>query len=214
MKSLIMSIGAIEQHGPAPKETDFVIVDEIAKKLSVVLKIEKIPTIPFGYSEIFMDYPGTFSIEPETIIAILRDLLRSASKQGYDKIIVLSSHDPNFSMLKTACYRASKDLGLQLLLFNIWDFPEVKTLVKTETWHACEDEVSVMEYLGYPCTAKVKETPEEMYMNYMKFPLEKSRRSKSGVYGDLTNVSAAQGKVIFNTIIASLEIAIKKEWSN
>lgn len=214
MKILIMSIGAIEQHGPAPKETDFIIVDEIAEKLSGRLKIEKIPAIPFGYSEIFMDYPGTFSIEPETIINLLRDLLRSASKQGYDKIILLSSHDQNLSMLKTACYRASRDLGLQILLFNIWDFPEVKALVKTEIWHACEDEVSVMEYLGYACPAKIKETPEEMYMNYMKFPLEKSRRSKSGVYGDLTNVSATQGKIIFDTIITSLEIAIKKEWSN
>ncbi len=209
--AIIIGIGAVEQHGPASIFTDFVIVDTIAKAISEKTGAVYIPAIPYGYSEIFMDYKGTFSLEPETIIAVFTDLLRSAKRQGFKKVIILSSHDPNLPILKTACYRA-RNLGIQILLFDIWDFPGIKKVVESECWHACEDEISVMEYLGYKSSNNVKEFPEEMRMNYIKFPLEKNRRSESGVYGDLTKVSAKKGEKIFEIITESLMKIIKQEW--
>jgi creatinine amidohydrolase/Fe(II)-dependent formamide hydrolase-like protein len=208
----VFAIGAVEQHGPAPKETDTIIVDKASEVLSRRLGIPRMPTLPYGYAEMFMDYQGTFSLEPETVIATIEDLLKSAFRQSFRRVIVLSSHDPNYPLLKTACSRSCSKFGLEILLFDIWNFPDVKKLVETETWHACEDEISVMEFLGYPIAQKIRELPEEMYMDYLKFPLERSRRSKSGVYGDLTKISASKGEKIFQTIIDCLESAVKKEW--
>lgn len=208
----VISIGATEQHGPLPIETDTIIAEAVSIKMAKEIGATFLPTIPYGYTEMFMDYPGTYSFEPDTIASIFRDLFRSLSIQGFSEVLVISSHDPNLAIIKPECFKANEKYGMKIILMDIWNIEKIKSVIESEIYHACEDEASVLLYLGGEMKRAVKELPYEMRMNYSIFPMPKEYRSRSGVYGDLTKASRDKGEEIFNIIINEIKTIVNKEW--
>ena len=99
--SIIIAVGAIEQHGPhLPLKTDSLIGEElthsIAKKLGKTLQG---PTINVGCSEHHMEFPGTVSILDSTLKSIISDYTQSFVKHGFKNIIFIPSHGGNFAAM-------------------------------------------------------------------------------------------------------------------
>ncbi len=53
------------------------------------------PTIPYGCSQMFRDYPGTVVWRFETLKAVLEDTLASLRRHGFSHILLLNNHFPN-----------------------------------------------------------------------------------------------------------------------
>ncbi|HSB68336.1 MAG TPA: creatininase family protein [Candidatus Methylomirabilis sp.] len=53
------------------------------------------PTIPYGCSQLFRDYPGTVVWRFETLAAVLRDTITSFRRHGFSHILLLNNHFPN-----------------------------------------------------------------------------------------------------------------------
>ena len=53
------------------------------------------PTIPYGCSQMFRDYPGTVVWRFETLVAVLRDTVTSFRRHGFTHILLLNNHFPN-----------------------------------------------------------------------------------------------------------------------
>jgi creatinine amidohydrolase len=53
------------------------------------------PTIPYGCSQMFRDYPGTVVWRFETLLAALRDTIASFRRHGFTHILLLNNHFPN-----------------------------------------------------------------------------------------------------------------------
>jgi len=53
------------------------------------------PTIPYGCSQMFRDYPGTVVWGFDTLAAALRDTIGSFLRHGFTRVLLLNNHFPN-----------------------------------------------------------------------------------------------------------------------
>lgn len=95
---VIIPVGVVEEHGPhLPLGLDTfaaeVYAEEAARHLeeegyTVVLA----PAVSYGVARIAADFPGTLSLEPETLRALITDIGRSLAKNGYERQVILNGH--------------------------------------------------------------------------------------------------------------------------
>ena len=95
--TVLVPIGSIEQHGPhLPISTDtliaYSVVERAARKLGNALVS---PVIRPGISLHHMDFPGTITLRPETLMQIITDYCTSLAEHGFKKIVLLSTHGGN-----------------------------------------------------------------------------------------------------------------------
>ena len=104
----VLPVGAIEQHGPhLPLSMDWyqgeIVARQVAKRLDAYL----LPGMPFGCSQAHHGFRGTISLAPETLGAVVKDIVTSLLEQGFRRIAVLNFHGGNL-ILKLAV----RDLNL------------------------------------------------------------------------------------------------------
>lgn len=119
----ILAVGSFESHGPhLPLGTDTLISYRLAKKVTERVKgLLLLPPITVGYSEHYAHFPLTLTLRAETMVEVLKDILRSAIKHGIRKIFILNGHDGNIAPIDLAT-RAVKT-----------EFPEAR-LVSLDAW--------------------------------------------------------------------------------
>lgn len=98
----ILACGAIEQHGPhLPTGTDTYLGTAIALRAAEMAGNALVaPTLRPGLSEHHMHFPGSFTVSPETFVAMLRDYCASLARQGFKRVIVFASHGGNADMMR------------------------------------------------------------------------------------------------------------------
>jgi len=107
-KTIVMSIGSVEQHGPhLPLGSDYYQGDEQVRRTVAMLKERGVIVaggfvIPFGPSEDGLSFPGTLSIRTETLQAMLRDLLDSLYRHGFRYFPLIPNHEQNMAPAMSA----------------------------------------------------------------------------------------------------------------
>ncbi len=104
---VVVTVGAMEQHGPhLPVHTDNVIMTTIAEasveKASQYVPIVLGPHLSFGYSPHHFLYAGVISLSVETMLQLLKDIVESVIKSGFKKIFLLNSHGGNGEIIRLA----------------------------------------------------------------------------------------------------------------
>jgi creatinine amidohydrolase len=92
---LILVLGACEQHAYLSLLTDIKIPLALADSASNRTDVLVAPPLNFGISPYFLDYPGTLSLSVNTMISAVEDIVRSAYRQGFHRIILLNGHGGN-----------------------------------------------------------------------------------------------------------------------
>ncbi|MBI2587126.1 MAG: creatininase family protein [Rhodospirillales bacterium] len=166
---IIMPIGSTEQHGP----TGFIgtdalcpelIADGIAKKIDVLVA----PTISIGMAQHHLGFPGSVTLRPSTLIAVVCDVVKSLTCHGFDRFFFINGHGGNIPTLNAAFSEIYAETsfrdgggnraGVRCMLKNWWILPSVleidaKEFGDAEGRHATPGEVS-LTYFGYPKDAK------------------------------------------------------------
>lgn len=103
--TIIFPIGSTEQHGPAgPLGVDsyaaIALAEDAAKEAGVLVT----PPMWFGDSPHHLDFPGSISLRTETLVEVVKDVIRSLSRHGFKKILLINGHKgTNLAALTTAC---------------------------------------------------------------------------------------------------------------
>lgn len=92
---LLLVCGSCEQHAYLSLLTDVKIPLALADAASQRTGVLVAPTVNFGISPYFLDYPGTLSLRLSTFIDLIEDLVRSAYRQGFRRMLVLNGHGGN-----------------------------------------------------------------------------------------------------------------------
>lgn len=150
----IIPIGAHEQHGPHMVEScDAVLAERMAKKLGERMFPYAVvtPTVNMGVSPHHLNFPGTISLQPTTLIAVLRDVISSLKHHGIEKFLFLNSHGGNQSTLNVATMILTKELNVEIYYAKTTASAK-KTIQEYVTsplfGHSCEREVSEALYLA------------------------------------------------------------------
>lgn len=145
----VLPIGAIEQHGPhLPLSVDWFQGEIVARQVAERLNAFLLPGMPFGCSQAHQGFRGTISLAPETLGAVVKDVVKSLLEQGFRRIAVLNFHGGNL-ILKLAVrdLNLSQSLGKIVLVSPGQDAgPRLNEILEgyADEQHAGELETSVM----------------------------------------------------------------------
>jgi creatinine amidohydrolase len=92
---LILVLGACEQHAYLSLLTGTQIPLALADSASTQTGVLVAPPLNFGISPYFLAYPGTLSFSVQTMISAAEDIVLSAYRQGFRRILVLNGHSGN-----------------------------------------------------------------------------------------------------------------------
>ncbi len=103
-EKVILPLGSLESHGPhLPFATDtftaYLLACEIATR---VPKTAVLPPLNYGMSEHYKEFPFTVSLQPETEILLIFDILESVFREGIRKVLLLNGHDGNIAPIEIA----------------------------------------------------------------------------------------------------------------
>src|SRR5918996_3633888 len=94
----ILPVGVVEEHGAhLPLGTDSFAAEAYAASAAPHLEeasyeVVVAPTINYGVARAAIDFPGTLSLEPETLRSMVVDIGRSLAKHGLDRLVILNGH--------------------------------------------------------------------------------------------------------------------------
>ena len=147
---LILVIGSTEQHGRhLTFGTDVWEPWEIARRAGDQTGVLIAPPLNYGMSLHHLGFPGSFSLQPQTLSLVVTDLLVSAYRHGFRRILLLNGHGGNVAAIQVALAEVLNELhGLQVRLENWWRAPEVKAVFdaafQSPGGHADAGETSVV----------------------------------------------------------------------
>lgn len=217
---VIVPVGSIEQHGPhLPLGTDTINVTFLACRAAEQTQVLVAPTIKTGVSFNHIDFPGTLSLQPETLVALVVDVVTSLIHHGFDKVIVLNGHGGNNAALETATIKLRLKFTDQIIgLLHSWllikDSP--KLLQSPIRYHADEGETSRM-LISAPelvdMTEAKSEIPHsksglfnfqitEVFKQVVFYGLPRTKSvTQSGIFGDAHLANREKGQAMFDEAI-------------
>jgi creatinine amidohydrolase len=129
---LILVIGSTEQHGRHMTfATDVWAPWEIALRASERTGVLLAPALNYGMSLHHLGFPGSLSLRPQTLSAVVQDLLESAYEHGFRRILILNGHGGNTAALQVALAEVLHKLpDLHVRASTWWREPEVAAVLE------------------------------------------------------------------------------------
>ena len=228
---VILPIGSFEQHGPAlPLNVDVIIPTSLAEGVAKEIGAMVLPAITYGYKSQPTSgggplFPGTTSLDGETLIHLILDILRDTYRHGGRKFLLLNGHYENAAFATEAIdlfLREAKDAHVVLLAW--WDV--VSTRLVDEIWaeagfpgwdteHAAIAETSLMLYYAPEEVRvdKIINDQSERTPKYAIFPPPADIVPKSGVLYKAKYASKEKGEKLARELISTITQIVKQELS-
>jgi creatinine amidohydrolase len=165
---IVIPIGSTEQHGPTGLiGTDALCAEVIAKGVGEAADAMVAPTIAVGMAQHHLGFPGSITLRPTTLIAVVRDTIESLARHGFQRFFFVNGHGGNIATVTAAFSEiyAERSLAgpsnapsLKCRLKNWWQTPGVQALSHelygvAEGSHATPSEVAVTQY-AFPQSIK------------------------------------------------------------
>jgi len=218
VESVILPIGSTEQHGPhLPLGTDSYIVRRLSEAVAAELKTDLLPVLNYGISFEHADFPGTISIQPETLIKTVREICE-ALLEHYQRVIIINSHGGNTATLRRL--NSGKTIFIDLFDFLKKILNDVRDTEIGGVCHACEIETSLMLYLE-PSLVRSEKITDEIVKYIPQLDPQSEEHlpdgwktinfSNSGVIGDPRKATTEKGEKIFHTLVQKITESLKQD---
>ncbi|MEM7041360.1 MAG: creatininase family protein [Pseudomonadota bacterium] len=158
---VILPIGSTEQHGPTGLiGTDALCADLVARGVGEQASAMVAPPLNFGMAQHHMAFAGSMTLRPETMLAVLVDLLTSLAIHGFRRCFIINGHGGNMATIMTAIseMHARSSLGwpslggeLRCRMRNWWT-PKAVTALQEEIFgerdgsHATASEIALTQF--------------------------------------------------------------------
>lgn len=229
---VLIPCGALEQHGPhLPLGTDALLSTAIAQ--SVAEKVNGIvaPTFSYGYksqpkSGGGQHFPGTTSLDGNSLSQLLRDVIRELARQGATQLVVVNGHYENQWFLTEGIDLALRDVGgaasLRVMRLEYWDFCSQSILDKVfpdgfpgyALEHAAVIETSLMMHY-HPDLVRVGLIPDDKpadFPSYDVYPIRPEWVPSSGALSSAKAATPDKGTLMATQITDSIASAILQEF--
>lgn len=144
----LVPVGSFEQHGPnGTFEVDTGRAYGFGKLLAARMHPEAIlaPAVSIGISYHHMNFPGTVTLQPETFMAVVYDVVWSLHQHGLDRFLILNGHGGNIPALGVLIVKLREELGVKAAWTSFTSLGRdvIEAHVASESkGHACEGEIS------------------------------------------------------------------------
>lgn len=193
---VVLPTGSIEQHSKhLPVTVDTLRAENLTRELVEAapergLSMVRLPTLPYGYSEHHMTYPGTITLGADTYQSVLEEVGASMAEHGVDRLAIVNCHGGNQSPMKLAADRLQRDHGLEVYPIHWTEYGREQLVEEFgEDWgHAGDHETSVTELFHPDLVREDKKEPQTSKADYEIRQYEYfSDITEQGGLGDPTN---------------------------
>ncbi|MEZ5444210.1 MAG: creatininase family protein [Gammaproteobacteria bacterium] len=192
---------AAKEHGfHLPLNTDYLQAEWLARQLVEAVPVVVWPTLSYGYYPVFVDYPGSISLQRETFCSVVQDVLAGIARAGARSCAVLNTGISTIAPLEGAIRR---DYGrMAVALINVYAgprFTRVSEEIEEQPFggHADEIETSLMLTMHPERVDMARATPAPAQIRRGLFNRRDPQGpnfSPSGVNGDPTRATAEKGR--------------------
>jgi len=113
----VIAVGSVEQHGGhLPLGTDAFAAQSIAERVAFRLDTVVAPLGPVGVAPYHLPWPGSLSLSPSTLTAILVDVCAALAQAGVSRVVLVNWHEGNSPTLRLAAAEAQQRHGLRILI--------------------------------------------------------------------------------------------------
>ncbi|TVT56674.1 MAG: creatininase family protein [Sedimenticola thiotaurini] len=215
---IIIPIGSTEQHGPTGAiGTDAMLAEMIARQVGDLTQAMVGPVLSIGIAEHHMAFPGTLSLRPTTLIALITDYIASLAHHGFRHFYFVNGHGGNIATLRAAFSeiqskqrQSAVDYHICCTFINWYDVEGVVALRRKyygerEGRHATPSEIAVVQYLRSDLIHSEPLPPPVPYQGEIqgaKDFREKYPDGRIAAYSSMANPE--QGKVLFDTAVKGI----------
>ncbi len=200
-QDILLPFGSVEEHGyHLPMSTDGDIVKGVCEAISTKSGVLVAPIVWYGVSNITKRYAGTTMVDPDTLRAYTRDILKSLKSSGFEMVYITSGHYSNSHVDAIKAGTKESEIKTIFLDFSKIDFSEI---LETKPFHACEAETSLMLHL-HPDKVDMNRAVDEE----VEIVDDELVPTKSGVFGSPNSATAEKGRLLFDRIVESLSAEI------
>ena len=213
MRTVLLPVGATEQHGPhLPLNTDSVIATAACSLASATTGVPVLPTLRVGISIGHTErWPGTVSIFHETLIDTVKSIACWCVATGWKQMIIANAHCGNDAALRVAVDRMRFDLAgsFAIAMRNTWALtPKIEAAFTCDAkdWHANQAETDLMCFLA-PHTvvqSRCVESADPDRAGSRVFPWMVANTSLNGVTGSPGIGNATHGRELLQAIGTAL----------
>ena len=208
----VLPVGAAcKEHGPhLPMNTDQIQAEWFAQHLVQKRNVLVWPTVIYGSYPVFVDYPGSCSLEEDTFSRSVYEILHCIRYSGVLKIIIINTGISTISPLQAALGRLPQDV--HVLLFNAYSglhFKRARGEVEEQSGGTHADEIETSILLAIAPQRVAMDKAGGGLLHKQPGPLnrrdpQKPNYSPSGVIGDARLASVEKGKKLVEAILADL----------
>lgn len=197
-KGIIVPIGSTEQHGPSGLiGTDALTAEVIGRRVGEETDALVAPTLNYGMAQHHMAFTGTMTLQPSTMIAVVRDLAMSLIRHGFTRIFVVNGHGGNVNSVKASFSEVQSELAAAHSIRNDdTNHPPEDIRFELRNWWMGEKTTALRKSL-YGDREGYHATPSEIAVTWSSFP-EQQRDVKLGPLEKVTR--AYQGPEDFRKL--------------
>jgi creatinine amidohydrolase len=235
---MFIPMGSTELEGPhLPLGVDTVVAEGIARRLVGEDGVVIGPALPIGYSKWFGPFPGTISLEQETLTQVLREYCACLLRHGIKRIVFLNSHRGNNGCIDHVARTLVLEHPVRVAMLSIWKIANEliagrELIGEGQFTHAGEVMTSVILALRPDLVNNSKrhtdstKSPEGSEFRVKNSLGETDFRGSvqmlyqhirdvtdTGVFGDPTTASAEKGKQVLD-LITDYAKAFLREFRN
>lgn len=218
---ILIPIGSTEQHGPTGIfSTDYVIPERVAIEAGKKTKTLVAPAIPYGMSNHHLDFPGTISLNPSTLVRVIDDVVASLYRNGFRKFFFINGHGGNNSTIEAAFSEIREKMpDAKMRLISWYKLPTVsrrayRFFKEREGQHSTPSELSATMHI-YPGLLKKARKydiskPDKNKVKDLPSAKEFRKLFKDGrMWSDPSLASEKHGKVLFDLAVEEIVSEIK-----
>lgn len=206
----MLAVGACEQHGAhLPLTTDTDMAHGVAARIATALDAMLLPPVTYGDAWNNEAFPGTISLSPDTLRAMLTDIGRGVHRIGCGGLLLINGHFGNREPIALAA-RALVGQGLPVMHL---DYPGMEKLAgqicdskpaAAGFYHADEVETAIMLALRPEAVDMSLAAPEypDFPPTFGTEPGQLRDFVASGVFGDPRPATASKGEALIDGIVA------------
>ncbi|MBW1999475.1 MAG: creatininase family protein [Deltaproteobacteria bacterium] len=224
--AVLIPMGSTELEGPhLPLGVDSLVADAVAGSLIEEEGVLVGPGLPVGYSAWFSPFPGTISLEQETLTHVITEYSASLMRHGVRLMVFLNAHRGNNASIDAAARSLVLEYPVRIGMLSIWKIAndlaaDKRGLIREGGFtHGGEIMTSLILALrpglvvkenmkpdapGSPpdCAFQVKNSLGDVAFKGSVQTLYQHVReiTDSGVFGDPTRASAEKGKTILDLV--------------
>jgi len=218
----VIPLGATEQHGEhLATGVDGIVAERLAEQIVSRGRGRAIMTPPIyiGFSPHHQNFPGTLTARPQTIEALLFDIISSLKNYGISRFLIVNGHGGNLAFLPAWMSQTQDMLDVMIAVAH-WSMlgRDVVDEIKTSDviGHACEVETSLVLDLApelvhhpLPGPSPVLAAPHSLVSGHVVpersvgifMPRPFNKITANGAVGDPSSASSAGGAKLREAVV-------------